>query len=270
MTNLRRRSLYPALGVQGYPHGFCPGLAAGLSSRISNSSDWVSRTATGSRVYCLSHFLLGSAADPVVLRQWTLSKELGKGKLPLQNEMIALEPWRKVQLTHDITTTSFMVTISRFVPGPSDVTAWKWTDANGNRREYELPPYYISDVVEATENLRQYLPKAREDFPRALLVNSNSIVWKTFKEAERFYKASGVSPPWSHHHPPASNRIPCLERASRDCLNFLVGNADARKILAHLRDGHAWSPPNGARHRPLSTQSVDRGNPRHANHGHPT
>ena len=105
-----------------------------------------------------------------------------------------LEPPRKVQLTHDITTTSFVVTISRFQPGPDDGTAYNWIDTDGIRRKYELPPYYISDVAEATENLCQYLPQAREEFSRALLVNSNPIVRKTFKEAERYCKASKVSP----------------------------------------------------------------------------
>ena len=98
-----------------------------------------------------------------------------------------------------------MVTICRFQPGPDDTTAYNWTDAEGNRRKYELPPYYISDVFEATENLRQYLRQAREEFPGALLVKSNPIVRKTFKEAERHCRVSKVSPSWTYLHPPASN-----------------------------------------------------------------
>ncbi|KAL8952550.1 MAG: hypothetical protein Q9222_001540 [Ikaeria aurantiellina] len=135
-------------------------------------------------------FRLGSAATPFVLQEWTLSKEPSKGMLLLEDGTEMVEPPRHVTLTHDITTTSFAVTVSRFQPGPDDTTSYNWTDATGSKRKYHLPPYYISDVEEATKNLRQYLPRASEEFSKALLIGSNSIIQKTFKEAERYCKVA--------------------------------------------------------------------------------
>jgi len=82
------------------------------------------------------------------------------------------------------------VTVSRFEPGPDDTTAYVWTDTAGVKREYALPPYYISDMAEAGVNMRRYAQTARPEFTKALLVNSNPIVQKTFREAERYYTAS--------------------------------------------------------------------------------
>lgn len=125
------------------------------------------------------------------------SKEAGKGTLLLQDGTTVFEPPRRVQLTHDVCTTTFEVTISRYQPGPDDTTGYSWTDATGCKQKYELPPYYISDLAEAGRNLRQYILKARAEFTKDLLVNSNPIILKTFKEAERYYAVSKVSPSWN-------------------------------------------------------------------------
>lgn len=122
------------------------------------------------------------------------SKESAKGAILLADGSTSFEAPRKVLLTHDVCTTTFEVTISRYQPGPDDTTGYSWTDAAGHRCKYELPPYYISNLAEAGRNLRQYIPKARLEFTRALLVNSNPVISKTFKEAERFYSDSKVSP----------------------------------------------------------------------------
>ena len=61
----------------------------------------------------------------------------------LKDETMALEPPRLVYVTHDINMTNFAVTISRFQPGLEDTTSYTCTDATGNKREYDLPPYYI-------------------------------------------------------------------------------------------------------------------------------
>ncbi|MCJ1327893.1 hypothetical protein MMC10_004568 [Thelotrema lepadinum] len=45
-------------------------------------------------------------------------------------------------------------------------------------------------MVEAAKNMRRYAKKARPEFVRALLVDSNPIVRSTFQEAERYYSAS--------------------------------------------------------------------------------
>ena len=115
-----------------------------------------------------------------------LSKKSGTGTL--------FEPPRRVYITHDVNVTSFAVTISRFLPDPVDTTAYMWTDPAGVKRAYVLPPYYISDMAEAAENMRRYARTARPEFTKALLSNGNPIVRKTFEEAERYYTASKVGP----------------------------------------------------------------------------
>lgn len=132
-------------------------------------------------------------ANPAVLEQWTLSKECGKGTFLLEDGTMAFEPPRQVYLRQEINMAGFAVPVSRFQPGPDDATAYVWTDAAGTKREYRLPTYYISDMAEAGVNMRGYCRRAWEEYPRTLLVNSNPIVRKTFKEAERYCKASKVS-----------------------------------------------------------------------------
>jgi hypothetical protein len=112
-----------------------------------------------------------------------LSKESGKSML---------QSTRRVYLTQEVNTTCFTVTVSRFQPGPDDTTSYIWTDKAGIEREYALPPYYISDMAEAGENMRQYARTARPEFTKALLVNCNPIVRKTFDDAERYYTDSKV------------------------------------------------------------------------------
>jgi hypothetical protein len=125
------------------------------------------------------------------------SKQFGRETLSLQDGTAALMPSRKVQLTHDVCTTTFEVTISCYQPGPDDTTAYFWTDSTGRKRKYELPPYYISDLAEAGQNLRRYIQKARTEFTKALLANSNPIVLGVFKEAERYFSESKVRSSWT-------------------------------------------------------------------------
>ncbi|KAI0384781.1 hypothetical protein F5Y04DRAFT_221149 [Hypomontagnella monticulosa] len=138
-------------------------------------------------------FRLGTTLDQLAtLENWMKSKEPGKGTPLLQNGPAALEPPRRVQITHDCCrTTTFEVTISRYEPSPEDTTGYYWTDATG-KRGYELPPYYISDLGEAAQNLRGYIQTARAEFTRALLhvPNSNPIIRRTFDEAVRYQVAS--------------------------------------------------------------------------------
>lgn len=135
-------------------------------------------------------FRLGSAQNPTILQQWVLSKEASKNAPIAQESIASLEGPRRIYLAHDVTATTFAVTVDRFQPGVDDTTAYMWTDASGRKKEYVLPPYYITDMAEAGENMRQYVRIARPEFTRALLLNANPIVRKTFQEAERYYAAS--------------------------------------------------------------------------------
>lgn len=95
---------------------------------------------------------------------------------------------RRVFLTQDINMTSFAVSISRFQPGPDDATAF----IGGSEKIYELPPYYISDMEEARQNIQQYIRQARREYTVALLANRTPIMQKTFEEAERYLEESKV------------------------------------------------------------------------------
>lgn len=109
-----------------------------------------------------------------------------------------LEPPRQLAIAHDVTVTTFTVTVSRFQPGEGDATGYIWSDAAGNKNEYKLPPYYISDMAEAAQNMRRYVRTARAEFTGALLTSSNPIVRKTFEEAERYYAISKACDPSSN------------------------------------------------------------------------
>lgn len=140
-------------------------------------------------------FRLGTALDkPATHQSQMQSKELRKGVLIRQNGPTAFEPPRRVRLTHDVCrTTTFEVTLSRYEPDVDDTTGYYWTDSTGRKQGYELPPYYISNEDEAAQNLVQYIKKARVEFTRALLPNSNPIIQKTFEEAGRYHAASKSS-----------------------------------------------------------------------------
>ena len=121
-----------------------------------------------------------------------MTKESEKRALILQGEATTLESPRRVFLTQEVTVSNFPVTVARFQPGPDDTTSYKWTDAAGVEIEYAMPPYYITDMVEAGQNMRQYAKSARTEFSKALLTKANPIVQKTFREAERYFTASKV------------------------------------------------------------------------------
>lgn len=136
---------------------------------------------------------IGSTENPLVLQLWMQAKDAQKGVMLLENGTTLLEAPRQIFLTQDTNTSLFSVTVSRFVPGPDDTTAFTWTDAkDGELKAFEMPPYYISDMAEARVNLRRYIYKARREYLNALLTHSNPLIRRTFLEAERFCKISKV------------------------------------------------------------------------------
>ncbi|KAK0871223.1 hypothetical protein LTR87_012969 [Friedmanniomyces endolithicus] len=136
-------------------------------------------------------FRLGSTEDPLILLLWTQSKEGEKGQLLLEDGTTSIEPPRLIALTQDVSTTLLAVTVTRFLPGPADTTAFTWTDpADGILKAFEMPPYYISDMAEAQGNLRRYIADARQEYTKGLLKNSNPLLRKVFAEAERYADVS--------------------------------------------------------------------------------
>ncbi|KAI9643105.1 hypothetical protein NHQ30_008840 [Ciborinia camelliae] len=93
----------------------------------------------------------------------------------------------------DVVRDSMAVTGFLFQPELDDTTASVWTDSSGIRRNYQMPPYCITDMAEPRDNMRQYARTARPELIEELLVNANPIVRKTFKEVERYCIASNVN-----------------------------------------------------------------------------
>ncbi|KAK4151390.1 hypothetical protein C8A00DRAFT_17199 [Chaetomidium leptoderma] len=110
--------------------------------------------------------------------------------LPFEDGTAVFESPRQVHLTQCFNRTSFCVTVSRFEPGPHYPTTYTWIEADGVKRKYAMPPYYISDMAEASRNMRHFARTANSETTRVFLADSNPIVKKTFKEAERYCTAS--------------------------------------------------------------------------------
>ncbi|KAK5632162.1 hypothetical protein RRF57_007876 [Xylaria bambusicola] len=119
-------------------------------------------------------FRFGAGSDHIsILHHRMQSKAPSRGQLLLQDGTIVNELPRKVQVTHDVCTTTFEITISRYQPGPEDATGYSWTDGSGTRQTYELPPYYISDI-------------AKSD-----LIAGALIFWSATRMIERFWMITG-------------------------------------------------------------------------------
>lgn len=145
-----------------------------------------------------SNGILGTSSTPDVLRRWLVSKE-GANKLGMVYDeqcgrFIPEEP-RQVLLTQDmVKTKSFAVSISAFVPETQDATAFKWYSLEeGRERSHPLPPYYISNPVEACENLWKFVAEGRQEYCDPILAKRHPIARRVFQEAERFSRASQVT-----------------------------------------------------------------------------
>jgi hypothetical protein len=103
---------------------------------------------------------------------------------------------RRVYLTQDILNWIMPVTLERFQPELGQATAYKWTDPdNGTQLEYDMPPYRISDMREATINVGMLIKFAQMQFTGQLLEDSNPIIKMVFDEARRYCEVSKVQLP---------------------------------------------------------------------------
>ncbi|ORY67027.1 uncharacterized protein BCR38DRAFT_336593 [Pseudomassariella vexata] len=120
------------------------------------------------------------------LQEWTETKRLRQHNLPpnFQNEPDS----RVVRVTQDLGVT-FAVTVLRFDADPQDVTAWKWK-ADSIPRLMDMPPYYISNMTEASQNMQQAVRKGKEEYINGLLAAANPISKKTFEAAFRYLETS--------------------------------------------------------------------------------
>lgn len=102
-----------------------------------------------------------------------------------------------VEKPHVVTITQdrglqFDVAVKRFQPENGDVTYWKWKDENGIERQMDMPPYYISDMCQATNIMREAAFKNHETYIDALLRDANPIVRRTFAAALQCQSSSKV------------------------------------------------------------------------------
>ncbi|KAM5358791.1 hypothetical protein ACJZ2D_014999 [Fusarium nematophilum] len=87
--------------------------------------------------------------------------------------------------------TFLSVTVSRFDPKRGDRTTYFWTDPDGNPREMEVPPYFISDLEEAKHNIRRFVHEVRSTYIDTLHGDSNPLIRQTFQAALMFSAFNG-------------------------------------------------------------------------------
>lgn len=127
------------------------------------------------------------------LASWILKKD-ELHQVILLRDANSKRPSRKVLITQDQGLV-FSVQISAFEPDPEDSTSWQWRDPGSNPRAMEMPPYYISDVMDATINMREAAQKSRGEVIDYHLQGANSITKKTFEAACRYLECSNVGLP---------------------------------------------------------------------------
>jgi hypothetical protein len=110
---------------------------------------------------------------------------------------------RLVFLTQDMLDAQIPVLLERFQPNPGEATGYTWTSRDGTREVYDMPPYRISDMRAAADNVARLINWTQKQFTSQLLHDSNPIVEMVFSEAERFEMATKVLPPIFNHDPAA-------------------------------------------------------------------
>jgi hypothetical protein len=83
--------------------------------------------------------------------------------------------------------------VSRFQVTDGDRTAYYWTDKRGRKRKKVMPPYFISNMRVARNNIRQFLDSTRGSYVVSLLEGSNPLVRRAFAMAMS-HAAGGKSP----------------------------------------------------------------------------
>jgi hypothetical protein len=83
--------------------------------------------------------------------------------------------------------------VSRFQVTDGDRTAYYWTDKGGRKRKKVMPPYFISNMGVARNNIRQFLDSTRGSYVVSLLEGSNPLVRRAFAMAMS-HAAGGKSP----------------------------------------------------------------------------
>ncbi|KAF2810818.1 uncharacterized protein BDZ99DRAFT_462132 [Mytilinidion resinicola] len=163
------------------------------------------------------------------LETWTNRKRDLDGMLHLPT---VLGSPRTITLTQEIGVT-LQVTVSRFQPEAGDAITYGWVDPEGNHRELGMPPYYISDMSQASKNMQEYGRRSCSLYIESLLDGTNPIIWKTFEAACRYVtvtKSSLVSDALSFW---AATRL--TERTWRIC------DSDTLGVEPFAEPGNPWN-----------------------------
>lgn len=115
----------------------------------------------------------------------------------LEHQRMSQESGSRPAATHVVTVTQdlgidFQVTISKFDVQTGDTTSYKWHDGE-TKRELEMPPYFITDIQEATRNMLDATKRDIEASIRLLLRGANPVQRKTIEAARRHAKTTQVS-----------------------------------------------------------------------------
>ncbi|KAI2463849.1 hypothetical protein F4781DRAFT_100073 [Annulohypoxylon bovei var. microspora] len=125
------------------------------------------------------------------LESWTAVQDRLLKRCPVQSGDEGSRPLA-VLITQD-QGIEIPVTIRRFAPRSADTISWKWRDKTSRERVMEMPPFYISNVEEATWNMRNAVSSMKEEYINCLLGVANPIIRKTFEAAFRYLEVSGSS-----------------------------------------------------------------------------
>ena len=85
------------------------------------------------------------------------------------------------------------VPVGLFHRHEGDVVDYHWSHDELGPQQYSMPPYYITDMNTALENIREYSNKACAVYIDTLMREANPILAKTFRRARQYAIKTKVS-----------------------------------------------------------------------------
>jgi hypothetical protein len=124
--------------------------------------------------------------------------------------------------------------VSRFQVTDGDRTAYYWTDKRGRKRKKVMPPYFISNMRVARNNIRQFLDSTRESYVVSLLEGSNPLVRRAFAMAMSHAAGGKVCQPEAPHSLLRVLIIECIESPRVGGIGHLGRSSPDRVSLASI------------------------------------
>ena len=85
------------------------------------------------------------------------------------------------------------VPVGLFHRRAGDVVDYPWSHGELGPQRYAMPPYYITDMNVALQNIREYSHKACAVYIDSLMSEANPILAKTFRRARQYAIKTQVS-----------------------------------------------------------------------------